>query len=396
MHSITAELSQQILDSAILIVDDVKINRVFLDKTLRACGFNNILCVSSAEDLFDKIKDFDPDLVLLDILMPDGMDGFDCCESLRKHDAYRDLPILIETSIIEPELRLRAFKKGATDFVSKPIDSDELCARVIVHLEKRHSLKTLQLYRDRMETELESARQLQLGILPEDDKLEECRRRCGVTFAAAFAPAAQIGGDFWGMQPLFQHQVALWLVDFSGHGMPAALNAFRLHAYLKENIPETARPGDYLSALNDKLLNLLPRGQFATMFYGIIDTQSYQLFYAQAYAPSPLILHRDTGKAEMLEGNAPPLGIGMHLYPTQGVSFAPNDVLVLYSDALIETPSAEEKLISEEALCRLVEKHASASPAELRNILFDHFKEEHAGQGAADDVTIVVCSLGVP
>jgi len=391
MPPITSELSQQILSSRILIVDDVKINRVFLEKTLQSCGFNNLLCVSSAEEVFEKIGGFQPDLVLLDILMPNGMDGFECCEVLRKNPEYRDLPILVETSIVEPELRVKAFKKGATDFVSKPIDSDELCARVIVHLEKRHSLKTLRLYKSRIETELESARQLQLGLLPEQDRIDDCEKRCGLTFSAAFEPASEIGGDFWGMQNIFPHQMAFLLVDFSGHGMPAALNAFRLHAYLKENTPEAARPGEYLSSLNDKLLNILPRGQFATMFYGIADTQSHQLFYSRAYMPNPILLHRSTGKTEKLEGSAPPLGIGMHLYPTQTVPFSVDDVLVLYSDALIETANASGGFLTEENLMEIVQDNANQSASKIRDSLLEKLKE-HSGESLRDDLTIVVAA----
>lgn len=379
------------MDSPIMIVDDVMINRVFLEKTLRACGFRNLLCVANAEEVFSKINDFQPDLVLLDILMPDGMDGFECCEALRSQEKFRDLPILIETSIVEPELRVKAFKKGATDFVSKPIDADELCARVIVHLEKRHSLKTLQQYKSRIETELESARQLQLGILPEQEKIQDYNKRCGLDIAAAFESASEIGGDFWGLENLSPEQTALWLVDFSGHGMPAALNAFRLHTYLKEHIPETARPGEYLSKLNDKLLNLLPRGQFAMMFYGIIDRQNSQLHFSRAYMPNPIVLHRATGKAEKISGSAPPLGIGMHSYSTETIPFTTNDVLLVYSDALTETSNMKREFLTEESLARLIEENSSASVSELKDILLRQFKE-HTGGILRDDLTIVVCA----
>ncbi|MDD3030116.1 MAG: fused response regulator/phosphatase [Alphaproteobacteria bacterium] len=386
----TNELSRQILDSHIVIVDDIEINRLFLEKTLRACGFHNFLCLASTKELLVKIKDFQPDLVLLDILFPSGMDGFDCCEVLRRDESYRDLPILIETSIVEPELRVKAFKKGATDFVSKPIDPAELCARVNVHLEKRHSLKALQLYKSRVEAELENARQLQRGLLPEPEQMKECEQCCGLTIDAAFYPSSEIGGDLWGVQTIFPYQVALWLVDFSGHGMVSALNAFRLHAYLKEHVPEAARPGAYLSQLNDKLLNVLPRGQFASMFYGIVDTQSNQLFFARAYMTNPIILHSSTGKAEKLKGSAPPLGVGMHFYSTQTVPFLSGDVLVLYSDALIETANAAGVFMTEEYLITLVEENASASVFELKDILFKSVKE-HAGDLICDDLTIVVC-----
>ncbi|MFA4995171.1 MAG: fused response regulator/phosphatase [Bdellovibrionales bacterium] len=391
MPSLTSELSQQILASPILIVDDIKINRVFLEKTLNTCGFHNLLCVASAEEALAKIKDFKPDLVLLDILMPKGMDGYECCEALRKQEEYRDLPILIETSIVEPELRIKAFKIGATDFVSKPIDSDELCARVIVHLEKRHSLKTLQLYKSRIETELESAKQLQLGILPEPNRIEEYERNSGLTIAAAFESAPEIGGGFWGIHHLSPHQIALWLVDFSGHGMPAALKAFRMHAYLKENIPEATRPGDYLSKINDMLLNLLPRGQFFTMFYGIIDTKSCQLFFSRAYMKNSIVLHRATGKVDKLDGSAPPLGLGMHQYLTQTMPFTSDDVLLIYSDALIETPDAAGNSLTEAQVIELIENNSSAPVDKLKELLLGRFKD-HASGAMCEDLIIVVCS----
>ncbi len=391
MTKLASELPQQILNSPILIVDDVKINRVFLEKTLRAFGFANLLSVASAEEALSKIKSFQPDLVLLDILLPGGMDGFKCCEKLRNIEEFRDLPVLIETSIVEPEMRVKAFKCGATDFVSKPIDADELCARVTVHLEKRRSLKTLQVYKNRIQMELESARQLQLGILPDEEKIKEYKRVCGLDLAAAFEPASEIGGDLWGVQNVFPNQTALWLVDFSGHGMPAALNAFRLHAYLKENSPETARPGEYLSRLNDKLLNLLPRGHFASMFYGIIDKQSSQLFYAHAYMPNPVVLHRSAAEAEPLEGCAPPLGVGLHTYTTQTLPFSSDDVLILYSDALIETPDTRGKFITEDQILELVEANAAADVTEIKNNLQDAFAR-HAGNLMRDDLTIVVCA----
>jgi sigma-B regulation protein RsbU (phosphoserine phosphatase) len=385
------ELSKQILSSPLLIVDDEEINRIFLEKTLRTCGFTTLLCVPSAEKALASMKSFRPDLVLLDILMPGGMDGFECCMRLRAQEEHRDLPILVQTSIIEPELRVKAFRSGATDFVSKPLDPDELCARVTVHLEKRLSLKALQDYKMRIDAELDTARQLQMGILPETDKLEEYKRLHGLSIAAAFEPASELGGDLWGMQNLFPHQTALWLVDFSGHGMPAALNTFRLHAYLKENMPEAARPGEYLSKLNDRLLNLLPRGQFASMFYGIIDQQSHQLFYARTCMPAPIILRNATGKGETLDGDAPPLGIGMHLYPTKIIPFAPGDVLIVYSDALIETSNPAGGTLTEEHILELVEKNASATAAELKNILLERFKEFTCG-AFRDDLTLVVCA----
>lgn len=391
MANMNDDLLPHIYASGILIVDDNEINRIFLERTLKARGFNRILCVSSAEEALEKIHPFQADMVLLDLMMPGGMDGFECCATLRKQQAWHDLPILIQTSITEPQLRVKAFAMGATDFVSKPIYPDELYARVMVHLEKRHSLKTLQLYKNRIEAELENARQLQQAILPDMEEIEDIERSCALDISSHFQPSSEIGGDFWGMKNIFPHQTAFWLVDFSGHGVASALNAFRLQAYLKEHSPLAARPGEYISHLNDKLLHLLLRGQFSTMFYGIIDTQSNQLFYACACAPNPIILRKATGKAEIIDGTGTPLGIGMCFYPTQTVTFAPGDMLLLYSDALIETSGMTGEYISEEDIMRLLEEHHGAHSMGMKEIILDYF-QQHAGDALRDDLTITICT----
>ena len=394
MQSIENDLLAQIFASSILIVEDNEINRVFLEKMLHARGFTHLLSVASAEEALAQIDAFNPDLVILDIMMP-GMDGFECCAMIRSQHKYRNLPILIQTSIVEPGLRVKAFEMGATDFVSKPVYAEELCARVMVHLEKRHSLNTLQLYRNRIEIELESARQLQLAILPNSDELAEIKRACHLDISACFQPSSEIGGDFWGAKMLFPHQTAFWLIDFSGHGVAGALNAFRLQAYLKEYSSLTARPGEYLSHLNDKLLHLLLRGQFATMFYGIIDTQSSQLFYACACAPHPIILRKNSAKPEMIDGSGTPLGIGMHLYSTQSVAFAAGDTLVLYSDAMTETPNQAGECITEAQIMELLARHRGASAAEIKRTLFDYFML-HTNHTISDDLTITVCTQATP
>jgi sigma-B regulation protein RsbU (phosphoserine phosphatase) len=381
---------KRIYTSHILIVDDNEINRIFIEKTLSARGFTRLLAVASAEEALETLQRLAPDMIILDIMMP-GMDGFECCEAIRRQEKYHDLPVLIQTAITEPELRVKAFNKGATDFVSKPVYPDELCARVMVHLEKRHSLRALQRYKSRVEMELESARQLQQAILPGMWEIEEIERRCNLNIASHFQPSSEIGGDFWGAKSLFPHQAAFWLVDFSGHGVASALNAFRLQAYLKEHSPLTARPGEYLSHLNDKLLHLLLRGQFATMFYGIADTQSNQLFYACACAPHPILLRKATGKAEMIDGSGDLLGTGMHLYPTQIIPFAPGDSLLLYSDALTETPNTAGKYITEEQIMALLEKHPGIPSSALKETVLGCFRQ-HAGDALRDDLTIIVCS----
>ena len=83
---------------------------------------------------------------------------------------------------------------------------------------------------------------------------------------------------------------AILMVDFSGHGINAALNTFRLHALLDSEKEFGGDPASFLERLNMRLAPLLPPGQYATMFYGIMDLSRDLLVYASAATPSPLLV----------------------------------------------------------------------------------------------------------
>lgn len=390
MHEIYSTLSNALRASSILVVEDNEISRLFLHKTLQQNGFTRVTVVESAEAALAQLEEIRPELMILDLMLP-GMDGFECCRRLRALPRYHDLPVLVQTAITEPELRVKAFDHGATDFVSKPVYADELVARVRVHLEKRHASKILMQYRDRTARELESARLLQQSILPAARELEDIHEYCGLEVASHYQPCSEIGGDFWGIKRLFPHQAALWLVDFSGHGVASALNAFRLDAYLKEHSLTASRPGDYLSLLNEKLLQLLQRGQFACMFYGIVDTQSNRLYYASACTPHPLVVHADSGRVTMLNGVGNPMGIGMHRYATQEAEFHPGDLLFIYSDALIETPDHAGNFLSETDIAALLAEHHGLPVGRIKKALLARF-DAHAAEKLTDDLTFTLCA----
>src|SRR5262249_11010024 len=129
----------------------------------------------------------------------------------------------------------------------------------------------------------------------------------------------------------------------------------------------------------------------ATMFYGIIDTQSSQLFYACASSPHPIILRKASGKAETLDGSGIPLGVGMNLYITNATRFGAGDTLLLSSDALTETPDAAGKFITEENIMSLLQTHCGAPPEVIKEELLSYFRK-HVENALDDDLTIAVCA----
>ncbi len=116
------------LHSKIVIVDDSPVGLQHLAMILASPAYELVLASSGVEAL-SKAKHLQPDLILLDVLMPE-MDGFEVCRRLRTDPVLAEVPVLIVTALDDRESRLKGLNAGADDFITKPIDPDELEARV--------------------------------------------------------------------------------------------------------------------------------------------------------------------------------------------------------------------------------------------------------------------------
>ena len=153
----STEPDRAIKSPKILIVDDQIVVRKLIEFYLTAGGYNNLIFAEDGDDALAAIEAEAPDLVILDLQMP-RMGGFEVCERLRGNADYQMLPILVQTAADSAEDRARIFEAGATDMVGKPINDAELRARVGIHLQNRHMLNQLSVYRESIERELSIAR----------------------------------------------------------------------------------------------------------------------------------------------------------------------------------------------------------------------------------------------
>ena len=125
--------------ATVLVVDDEPFNVDLLEQELRAAGYRTI-SASSGEEGVALAAQAQPDLVLLDVVMP-GIDGFEACRRLKASEATRAIPVIVLTSLTETSKKVRAFREGAVDYVTKPFETEELLARVGTHVALRREIE---------------------------------------------------------------------------------------------------------------------------------------------------------------------------------------------------------------------------------------------------------------
>lgn len=165
--AVSDSFSQTLAHSLILIVDDTPANVQVVGTLLRAGGFRTAVAMSGGEAL-STLETLAPDLILLDIAMPD-MTGIEVCERLKAQERTRHIPIIFLTALTEKADLLRGFEVGAVDYVTKPFDVQELTARVRAHLEIKHSRELLAAQNRRL-AELNREKDEFLGIASHDMK----------------------------------------------------------------------------------------------------------------------------------------------------------------------------------------------------------------------------------
>ncbi len=137
-------------DYNILIVDDTPANLGVIVSYLESYGFG-IRIARSGEMALKRVQYDLPDIILLDILMP-GMDGFETCRQLKALEGARDIPVIFMTSLTGIEDKVKGFEAGAVDYVTKPLDQQEVLARIRIHLRQRDLTLSLQEKNQLLET----------------------------------------------------------------------------------------------------------------------------------------------------------------------------------------------------------------------------------------------------
>ncbi len=160
------DLFNDLSQCRVLLVDDIKDNITILIETLKndyVLGF-----ALNGPDALKYAREKSPDLILLDIMMPD-MDGYEVCRRLKADPDTRNIPVLFITALDEIENKTSAFEVGAVDYITKPFELQEIKARVKTHLTLNLASQALAAQRDRLQQSLNLAMEVQQSLLPKEN-----------------------------------------------------------------------------------------------------------------------------------------------------------------------------------------------------------------------------------
>ncbi|MGL5063178.1 MAG: hybrid sensor histidine kinase/response regulator [Microcoleus sp.] len=155
----------------ILIVDDNPNNLSFLFEFLSELGFK-VLVARTGESAIKKVEYSPPDLILLDVIMPE-VDGFETCRRLKANSAAKEIPVIFMTALNSTEDKVKAFSVGAVDYVTKPIQNEEVLARVKAHLSINRLTRKLQEQNIQLQQEIADRRQAQTNLRHLAEQLEK-------------------------------------------------------------------------------------------------------------------------------------------------------------------------------------------------------------------------------
>ena len=393
----------------VLLVDDSELERRIVASLLRKWGFD-VTEASDAKIALELCRNQLPDLVLSDWMMP-GMTGPEFCEKFRELSADMYGYFILLTSKRTSIEVAHGLNAGADDFLIKPVNPQELRARIvagdrILKMQRelseknrvvRETLTQLQDVYDKIDADLIQAQKIQKSLVPRLQQNFGANR-----ISLLLKPCGHIGGDLVGMFQPGRNRIGFYSIDVSGHGITSAMMTARLGSYLssshmEQNVAVERRfekfyalrqPKEVAAHLNSRLNADTGIEEYFTMVYAIADLRMGHVKMVQAGHPPPLLMRRD-GQFEFLGDGGMPIGLLPDIdFQQSEFRMAPGDRLLLYSDGLTECQMKDGNMLEEHGLLDLVRTVDAINGQEFLDDLYRQLTHNmHPENGAADDVS---------
>jgi sigma-B regulation protein RsbU (phosphoserine phosphatase) len=377
----------------ILVVDDNDDNRYTLTLYLDLEGYTDVQIAHDGEEAIALLKHNPFDLVLLDVMMP-KVDGYQVLTWMQGESRLRDLPVIMISALNEINSIVRCIELGALDYLMKPFNPVLLKARVASSLDKKRLRDQISAHLARLEDELDAARQLQLGMVPQHFPPPTAEQP--VEIFAMMEPAREVGGDLYDFFYCPDGTLCFLIGDVSGKGMPAALfmartkSLIRLAAELMRS-PDggTASAADVVARVNRELCQDNGDMMFVTMFLGMLQLRTGALTFCNAGHNPPYLLRSD-GIETIDDAMGTVLGVEAKAqYRTGRMVVPPGAKIYLYTDGVTEAADAAQQLFSEERLMEILGDNALVQSADVVKRVTAEIQSFVGGAEQSDDITMM-------
>lgn len=351
---------------SILIVDDNELNRKILSRHLTRQG-HAISTASEGDEAIQLIKANDYDVVLLDIMMP-KVNGYQVLERLKSDEVLRNIPVIVISALENMESVIRCIELGAEDYLPKTFDPILLKARIGACIEKKRLRDQEQVY---LSTILETQRNLERELTEAADYVRSLlppRLEGDIESNYLFQPSAQLGGDCFGHHWIDDENLAVYLLDVTGHGIGAALLSVSVINILKSRSLSNAdfhKPSEVLSELNHAFASESRNNLYFTILYAVFNTKTKTLSCASAGAPPLLLIDKNKIITEI---HCQGVLIGASedsVFETKEIAIEDDSILYIFSDGIYEQRKQDESLIGFKAFKDIIDYHAHKDDSDL-------------------------------
>ncbi|EJS66417.1 response regulator [Bacillus cereus] len=373
---------------SILIVDDNPVNIFVIEKILKQAGYQDLVALNSAQELFEYIhfgKDSsrhnEIDLILLDIMMPE-IDGLEVCRRLQKEEKFKDIPIIFVTALEDANKLAEALDMGAMDYITKPINKVELLARMRVALRLKSELNWHKEQEENLRNELDLATQVQRNLLSSPLREEH------IKIEASYLPSFKLAGDMYYWYKIDENRYGIILLDVMGHGISASLVCMFISSVLRETIKCLIDPELVIKELN-KYMTLLHNDNdnipyYFTAIYLVVNTEDRTIEYVNAGHPSGYVLVDEINVVELDRGSCAVGFFDEIKVEKTVIPFEKNAQIVLFTDGVLEA-IANDEFESEEKLRTFTGRKWGDLEGEIEG-----FYKEEQKQAQSDDMCLIM------
>ena len=412
----TAEQEMQSVEMPrhVLVVDDSRAQRHMVSMQLRRWGYRVTEC-ETAFAAMELCRTADVDIIISDWMMP-GMTGLEFCRQFREmgRESYGYFVLL--TSKSEKTEIADGLEAGADDFLTKPVASNELRARLRAG-ERMLAMQTellaknkvivstlveLQKLYDSLDRDLIEARKLQQTLIR-----DRVRDYGWATVSLLLRNSGRVGGDLVGSFRVDDDRAVVYSIDVSGHGVASAMMTARLAGFLTGSSPEQnlafqmgpdgthllLPPEEMAERFNRLMLEEIQAEQYFTVVFAVINRKTGLLSLVQAGHPHPLLI-RKNGQIERLGQGGLPIGlIAGASYDRHDVRVFPGDRLLLVSDGFTECPLPSGEDFGEEGLLESLKRSDQLSGSDVLEALVWDLSQQSGSDSFPDDLSAVVLDL---